>query len=146
MKLFFTFLISMSISNCFGQDTLMYCQIYSPWVSNCYCFDKPSVQSKKGIFERKMVSDDGQLWFGRGTYTAYKHKIVTDSFTLKSIQRHITSRYVSANEVTDTKIDTLLTDVTPVNSLTFLKKGENLILKSRKRKGRVLFTRYYPKK
>ena len=147
MKLFLVFLILLFTSNCFAQDTLIYYQPSSlPWVSNSYYFHKKNSESSKGTFEKKVSSDDGQRWYGCGTYTDYKHKIVTDTFSLKSMHYHITSRYVSASELTDTKIDTILTEIIPVNSLIFLKKGDKLILKSRRRKDQIVFTRRNSKK
>lgn len=83
MKLIFLYVIAtFSIKFCNGQDTLIYCQKNSPWVSNCYKFYKVSKKSNNGTFEKFMESDDGQKWYGIGKFRENKSKITTYSFKL----------------------------------------------------------------
>jgi len=82
------------------------------------------------VFNISGGTDDGQLWYGHGTYTEYKHKIITDAFS-------VTFAMGDSTKITLTA---------PATSHTFLKKGDDLVLKSKRRKDRVVFTRDCPKK
>ncbi len=55
----------------FAQDTLVYSQKNSVMFSNKYL-----LFPKTNKFEHVFKTDDGQTWFGKGTYTIKKNKII----------------------------------------------------------------------
>jgi len=91
------------------KDTACYCQTHSPWISNCFCFYRENASTVKGIFEKKMESDDGQNWYGRGTFVEKPGKITLSSFNLIH------------------SINGKITDSTIVGSLTLVKKSDRLV-------------------
>lgn len=83
MKLIFLYVVAtFCIKFCRGQDTLIYCQKNSPWISSCYKFYKVNKKSGNGTFEKFMESDDGQKWYGIGKFSETKTKMIIYSFNL----------------------------------------------------------------
>ncbi len=104
-------------------DTVIYCQTNSPWISSCLYFHKAERQFNGGIFEKVMESDDGQSWYGKGSYKEVNNKVILNSFNLiRSID----------NSVKDSMI---------IPKLTFIKKGDSLIDSKVIEKGQIIFVR-----
>ena len=125
------FIFSMFLcKQCFGQDTLHYCLTNSPWVSSCYSFYKVDRQSIRGTFEKSMYSDDGQRWYGSGTFTEYQNKIILDSFKIVRTIYHISGDSLLK--------DPLISDTTNVPIQSLYKKGYNLYQKGMKKKRKII--------
>lgn len=118
MKLLFAFLFLLTATFSFGQDTLVFCQTNSPWVSNCYYFFYKS--KVKGGFEKIWDSDDGQYWSGKGTFIETKKKIMT-SLTILSL----TMQKINYDSLIH---DTTVIKTRILNPSVFYKQEEQLIL------------------
>jgi hypothetical protein len=57
-----------------GQDTALYCQQNASMFSDCYTFYKASPTDKCGSFEHIAYTDDGQVWFGKGTFVEHRSR------------------------------------------------------------------------
>jgi len=122
MKIFFlSCLICFCLDICYGQDTLVYCQKNSPWISNCYYFYKSSKKMRNGIFQKSMESDDGQNWYGIGKFRETKRRIVIFSFSL--IRTY----------------DKSVKDSTTIQTFKFIKKNKSLIQSGNKKSEEVIF-------
>jgi hypothetical protein len=64
------------------KDTFIYCQLNSPWISNCLYFYGFDSISNVGFFEKRMEADDGQYWFGKGKFKKGKKRILVYSYSL----------------------------------------------------------------
>ena len=91
------------------SDTTHYCQIHSPWVTTCFFFYKKSKETKNGLFEKEMESDDGQHWYGKGEFVEKNNKVMLSKFML--------IRTLNNKQ-----------DTSQIEPLTFLKSGDTLIL------------------
>lgn len=69
----FIFLFPLSL---LGQDTVVYCQKSAFMFSDCYTFYKEDVGDKNGNFIHEISTDDGQTWFGKGSFLERKKKFV----------------------------------------------------------------------
>ena len=124
-----------SVIPCLGQDTTIYCQTNSPWVSNCFHFYKTDKNVNGGIVEKRMESDDGQHWHGVGTYVETNNKIVVHSMNLVKTQNDFQGNKMVKDSLTK---ETLL-----IPALTFHKRKVALVLKDGKRKS-TTFSLYKP--
>jgi hypothetical protein len=72
------------INDCFffSKDSLTYCQSKSPWVANCYTFYFSTSQNQSGYFEKKVESDDGQFWWGKGRFHSSNDTVFLSSYIL----------------------------------------------------------------
>jgi hypothetical protein len=120
--------------SCQAQDTVVYCQTCPGgicWCSNCYTFCKESKESNHGTFAKSMSCDDGQHWYGTGSFTEFKNKILLDSFSLvRTIYRIGLDTLMQDYNVHDTTI---------IPGLTYYKAGETLIFRDGKQK--TIFTK-----
>ncbi|HET9056050.1 MAG TPA: hypothetical protein VFN30_04300 [Chitinophagaceae bacterium] len=92
-KYFFAFIIFISCKNtnkinaiCSRKlilnDSTVYCQVKSIWVTNCFYFYRKNSRSSKGEFEKIIESDDGQKWKGKGHFIEKKEQMEMSSFLL----------------------------------------------------------------
>lgn len=102
------------------SDTVRFCQIQSPWVSTCFDFYKKNNESTNGFFEKTMESDDGQLWYGKGTFKEDKSKIVLSEFLL----------FRTLNNIKDTS---------KIEPMTFVKNKDSLILNDVQTDNKIIF-------
>ncbi len=130
-------LILLYATNCFGQDTTSYCQANTRWYgSNCYLFYKTNKMDHIGNFIKIMQFDDGQCFYGRGTFREKGKKIVLDSFTLIRTLYHVS--------IGDSIKKVVEKDSSVIPRLIFYKSGNDLIEKDKKNEPKTLYTR--PKK
>ncbi|MCW3084855.1 MAG: hypothetical protein JWP12_2221 [Bacteroidetes bacterium] len=62
----------------FGQDTARYSQENASLFSNVYTFVKDKKTDVAGIFYQEGFTDDGQTWYGKGTFRETKNKFYLD--------------------------------------------------------------------
>jgi hypothetical protein len=60
----------------FSQDTSRYCQKSASMYSDCYTFIRENPNNKVGSFIHKILTDDGQTWFGKGSFKENKRKFI----------------------------------------------------------------------
>jgi hypothetical protein len=91
MKIILSILSVFLAARCFAQ-TETYCQSDASFFSNCYTFNRADK-----TFTHEIASDDGQIWWGQGSYTETNKQInlvyaATDSVSIDSnelIKRNI---------------------------------------------------------
>ena len=67
----------------YGQDTIEYRQKNAALFSNNYTFYKLNTTDRKGTFKQTTFTDDGQSWFGQGTFKEKRRSIVLNFDTTK---------------------------------------------------------------
>jgi hypothetical protein len=102
-------------------------------MANRYYFYKENKQSDSGTFEKKMESDDGQNWYGKGTFIEFKVKLMLKSFEL--------IRTMNYNNIDNGQNKKLVTDTTVIPTLIFLKSGADLIEEEKGKHSKKIFTR-----
>jgi hypothetical protein len=66
----------------FSRDSVTYCQSNSPWLANCYTFYYATSSTESGYFAKKIESDDGQFWLGKGRFYKSNDTIFLNSYNL----------------------------------------------------------------
>lgn len=61
------------------EDTTVFCQTSSPWISNCLLFYKKK-KKNKWRFEKKIETDDGQRCDGKRIFKEYDNKVILYKF------------------------------------------------------------------
>jgi hypothetical protein len=86
--MWFTLLVNTSI---FSQEKT-FCQENTKHFTSCYAFKTTNRLCKKGIFYKRMMQDDMQIWYTAGTFKEKKN-----SYKLKHASNPIPSKVVFSN-------------------------------------------------
>ncbi|MBI1307744.1 MAG: hypothetical protein GC181_14165 [Bacteroidetes bacterium] len=68
-------ILFLTVGQLFGQDTTTYRQANASMFSNNYTFIKQNKSDNSGTFNQRTRTDDGQYWYGQGTFEENKQKI-----------------------------------------------------------------------
>jgi len=93
-----------------NQPKWVYCQSQSGWISNCIYFIAEGDNLQQGRFRKLMGSDDGQEWYGEG------------SFETKGDQVWMHPYYLVR------RMNGVVRDSSKVPSLMFARRGDSLFL------------------